>query len=76
MNPNGILYTLWLVFMALWLFHGAVTGTLRKVSRGGSRNVWKLPIWGQGLCLLAGVGVSAAAVYVFVRYCGSLRALP
>jgi len=68
MEPMGdaIFYVIGLVFIAIYLFQGAVTGNLRKGRR--SSRVWKLPAWGQLMCFLGGVAFSTAAVMLFLHF--------
>jgi len=72
MEPMGdaIFYVIGLVFIAIYLFQGAVTGNLRN-GRRRSR-AWKLPAWGQLVCLLGGVAFSAAAVMLFLHLAKTL----
>ena len=62
-----IVYVIWLAFLALYFFQGAVKGALRK-RRGKSVDaVWLIPSWGRLLCLLISSGFAVAAVLVFIR---------
>jgi hypothetical protein len=62
---NGVLYTLWLVFLAIAMFQGAATG---KIRHARSRKYWTIPSWGRVVCLVLGVISSGAAIFITVRY--------
>jgi hypothetical protein len=63
---NGLVYTLWLVFIAIGSFLTAATGRWR--SGRGSKRYWTIPTWGRLLFLLIGSVCTAAAIFVTVRF--------
>jgi hypothetical protein len=62
---NGMIYTLWLVFLAIGMFQSAATGKIRQVR---SKRYWTIPTCGRLLCLLIGGGCAAAAVFVTAHF--------
>jgi hypothetical protein len=62
---SGVVYTLWLVFLAITMFQGAATG---RIHQARSKKYWTVPSWGRVVCLVLGVISSGAAVFLIVRY--------
>jgi hypothetical protein len=62
---NGVVYTLWLVFLAIAMFQGAATG---KIGQVRSKKYWTIPSWGRVVCVVLGVISSGAAIFITVRY--------
>jgi hypothetical protein len=62
---TGVLYTLWLVFLAVTMFQGAATG---RIHQARSKKYWAVPPWGRVVCLVLGVISSGVAVFIAVRY--------
>ena len=60
-----MLYTLWLVFLAIFMFQGAATG---KIHQARSRKYWTIPAWGRVVCLVLGVISGGAAIFITARY--------
>jgi len=63
---NGVLYTLWLVFIAIGGFQIAVTGRWR--SGRWSKRYWTVPTWDRLLGLLIGIVSTAVAIFVTARF--------
>jgi hypothetical protein len=63
---NGLIYTMWLVFIGIGSFQAAASGRLR--SGRGSKRYWTIPTWGRVLCLLVGSACTAAAIFVTARF--------
>ena len=62
---KGVLYTLWLVFLAIAMFQGAATG---RIHQARSKRYWTVPSWGRLVCLALGLASSGAAIFITVRY--------
>jgi len=62
---NSVIYTLWLVFLAITMFQGAATG---KIHQARSKKYWPVPSWGRVICLVLRVISGGAAIFMTVRY--------
>ena len=62
---SGVLYTLWLVFLAITMFQGAAIG---RIHQARSTKYWTVPSWGRVVCLVLGVISSGAAIFITVRF--------
>jgi len=62
---NGVLYTLWLVFLAIAMIQAAATG---KIGRARSKRYWTIPSWGRLVCLALGVASSGSAIFITARF--------
>ena len=61
---SRLMYTLWLLFSAIYFLKGASTGKLSKAAR--SKRYWTLSANGRLLCLLAGAVCVVGTVIVFL----------
>ena len=61
---NRLIFTLWLLFSAIYLLQGAATGRLSKAAR--SKKYWVLSRRGRLLCLLVGVTCIVGTVIAFL----------
>jgi hypothetical protein len=62
-----IFYVIWLVFLAMYFFQGAVTGALRKGRGRSPEAVWPIPTWSRMLCLILGVTFTTFAALVLLK---------
>jgi hypothetical protein len=62
---DGLLYTLWFVFLAVSMFQGAATG---KIRHGRGKSYWSIPFWGRVICLILGLISTGIVIFTTVRY--------
>jgi hypothetical protein len=54
------------VVLAIYLFQGAITGSLRNGRGRSSTGRWQIPHWGRLLCFLLASALTAVAVFVMI----------
>ena len=61
---NRLLFTFWLLFLAIYFLQGAASGKLYKAAR--SKQYWALSARGRVLCLFVGVVCVVSTVVAFL----------
>lgn len=60
-------YALGMLFMAIYFFHGAFTGTLRRRRVRSPDPISLIPNWARLVCLVIGSLFAAAAGFAFAN---------